>query len=80
MAKRCTIPPDDIADWYNVSVAADLDRNSRSPTIVAWIEAEIAGRWYMRSNFVSVNGYDYLLKVFSFQNEEDRMWFAMRWA
>ena len=80
MAKRCTLPPDDIADWHEVLVSPDLDKNTRSSVMVDWIEEEIVGRWYMRTNFIQVNGYDYLLKAFSFQNEEDRMWFAMRWS
>lgn len=80
MAKRCILPPDDIADWYQVLVSPDLDKSNKSAVIIHWIEEEITGRWYMHTNLIQVNGYDYLLKTFLFQNEEDRMWFTMRWA
>ena len=80
MAKRCILPPDDIADWHAVLVSPDLGANTRSSVIIDWIEEEISGRWYMSTNLLQVNGYDYLLKEFRFQTEEDRMWFAMRWS
>jgi len=80
MAKRCILPPDDIADWHAVLVSPDLGASTRSSVIIDWIEEEISGRWYMSTNLLQVNGYDYLLKEFRFQTEEDRMWFAMRWS
>lgn len=74
MAKRVKIPPDEIASWNSIQVG-ERTRNE-SEEICKWIDAEMAGQYYMRTTTDwPRNNYEYC-----FESENDALWFKLRWS
>ena len=80
MARRMRLPPEDLTDWFAVSVPCDWDTARRSNEINHWISQEIQCRFYMRDSMLEDRTARQLMRKFWFEDPVEGMLFAMRWT